>query len=411
MRIALVCQSYPPMISGAAIVVRRLAEGLAARGHHVLVLTASERGGWPSGPAYTTVSQSSLPAGSKLRVARLSSWPNPFRVGQRAVLFPGTAVQAELRAFQPDLIHSHDPTSLGLAAILAARALHRPLVLTLHQLPWFVAASLPRGLSALARPFESLLWDYYRWLARQAQRLITPSRTIAELVAARGAGQPVAISNGVEIERYTPAPAAPDEGEQLRRQYGLHPTLPVILHVGRLDADKRADLALQAAALALKAVPAQIVIVGDGTQRAALERQAADWGVAPVTRFTGYVAGLTAKSDDLPGLYRLASVFVTASEVEIQSSVALEAAASGVPVVAVRAGSMAEYVIDGRTGYLAPPRNVRALAERLVDLLQRPEHARRLGAAGRALAEQHAPALTLDAHEQLYRELLETRLV
>lgn len=90
---------------------------------------------------------------------------------------------------------------------------------------------------------------------------------------------------------------------------------------------------------------------------------------------------------------------------------ALEAAASGVPVVAVQAGSMAEYVIDGRTGYLAPPRDVRALAERLIYLLQQPEHARKLGAAGRALAEQHAPALTLDAHEQLYRELLEARLV
>lgn len=387
------------MISGAAIVVRRLAEGLAARGHHVLVLTASDRG-----PAYTTVS-SSRPAGSRLRLARLASWPNPFRVGQRAVFFLGAAVQAELRAFQPDLVHAHDPTSLGLAAILTARALRRPAALTLHQLPWFVAASLPHGLSALARPFESVLWDYYRWLARRVQGLITPSRTIAELVAARGVGQPVAISNGVEIEHYTPAPATPEEGERLRQRYGLHPTLPIILHVGRLDADKRADLALQAAALALKAVPAQIVIVGDGTQRAALERLAADWGVAPVTRFTGYL------SDDLPGLYRLASVFITASEVEIQSSVVLEAAASGVPVVAVRTGSMAEYVMDGRTGSLAPTRDVRALAERIVDLLQHPEHARRLGAAGRALAEQHTPALTLDAHERLYHELLESRLV
>ncbi|MDW8326041.1 MAG: glycosyltransferase [Anaerolineales bacterium] len=405
MRLALVCQSYPPMISGAALVARRLAEGLAARGHHVLVLAAGERGGRLSGPGYTTVSPASSPTGARLKVVRLPSWPNPFRVGQRAVLFPGPAMQVELRNFHPDLVHTHDPTSLGLAAILTAHNLRRPIVLTLHQLPWFVAASLPSGLSNLARPFESLLWDYYRWLARQVQRVITPSRTIAELVAARGAGRPVAISNGVELERFTPTPATPDESEQLRQRYGLHPALPVILHVGRLDMDKRADLALQAAALAVKAIPAQIVIAGDGTQRAALEQRAADWGVAPVTRFTGYL------SNDLPGLYRLASVFITASEVEIQSSVALEAAASGVPVVAVQAGSMAEYVIDGRTGYLAPPRDVRALAERLIYLLQQPEHARKLGAAGRALAEQHAPALTLDAHEQLYRELLEARLV
>ncbi len=400
MRIALACQSYPPMISGAAIVAQRLAEGLAARGHSVLVLAASDRG-----PHYTLTAGPSPTASAALRVVRLRSRPNPFRVGQRAVLFPGAAVQAELRAFQPDVLHSHDPTGVGLTAIRAAHTLRRPIALTLHQLPWFVAASLPRGLSAFVRPVEAALWAYYRWLAQQVQRLITPSQMIADLVAAHGAGRPIVISNGVEIERFTPAPAEPDEGERLRRRHGLHPTLPVILHVGRLDADKRADLALQAAALALKAVPGQIVIVGDGTQRAALAQRAAEWGVAPQTRFTGYLRA------DLPGLYRLASVFITASEVEIQSSVALEAAASGLPVVAVRASSMPEYVVDGRTGYLAPPRDVRALAERLVYLLQQPSHARALGAAGRALAEQHAPARTLDAHEQLYRQLSASRLV
>lgn len=400
MRLAFACQSYPPMISGAALVAQRLAEGLAARGHSVLVLAASERG-----KAYATFSSAPLSTSPRPKVARLQSWPNPFRVGQRAVLFPGAAVEAELRNFQPDLVHAHDPSGVGLAAILAARLLRTSAVLTLHQLPWFVSASLPLGLNVLGRPIESVLWRYYRWLAQQVDRLITPSRTIADIVRAQGVGQPVTISNGVDLERFTPTPTASDEGERLRRQYNLHPTLPIILHVGRLDADKRVDLALQAAALALKAVPAQVLLVGDGTQRAALEQQAAEWGIAASTRFTGYL------TDDLPGLYRLASVFITASEVEIQSSVALEAAASGLPVVAVRASSMPEFVMEGRTGYLASPQAVRALAERLVYLLQQPEHARQLGAAGRTLTEQHSPAHTLDAHERLYRELSKGRLV
>jgi glycosyltransferase involved in cell wall biosynthesis len=149
-------------------------------------------------------------------------------------------------------------------------------------------------------------------------------------------------------------------------------------------------------------VDAQLLIVGDGRQRAAVERLCASLGIAGQTRFTGYVP----VAGDLPGLYRLASVFVTASEVEIQSSVVMEAAAAGLPVVAVRASSMPEFVEDGRNGYLVPPRDVDALGERLAFLVDNPDHARALGRAGRALAEAHSPERTLEAHERVYRELV-----
>lgn len=396
-RLALVCQSYPPMISGASIVVGRLAEGLARRGHAVLVIAASDRG-----PGYVTE------AGG-LRVARLRSWHNPFRVGQRAVLFPRSAVAAELRAFRPDVVHAHDPVSVGLAGLLEARALGAPTVLTLHQLPWFVSAYLPVWAQGLGRWAEQALWAYSRWLARRVDALVAPSRTIADIVAARlaanGGGEqaraPLPISNGVDLERFTPEPAGPDEGPRLRQKYGLDPARPILLHVGRLDADKRADLVVRAAAAALRAVDAQLLVVGDGRERAAVERLAADLGLAGRARFTGYVP----VTGDLPGLYRLASVFVTASEVEIQSSVVMEAAAAGLPVVAVRASSMAEFVEDGRNGYLAPPRDVEALGAILARLIRDPEHARALGLAGRALAEAHSPERTLAAHEALYQRV------
>ncbi|MBL8045825.1 MAG: glycosyltransferase [Anaerolineales bacterium] len=383
MRIALICQAYPPMISGAAIVVHRLAEGLAQRGHHVLVIAASESG------QPTALNPS--PLIPNLQLTRLRSWPNPFRVGQRAVLFPRAAVQKALRDFAPSVVHAHDPVSVGLAGILAARQLKIPAALTIHQLPWFVAAYLPKFLGG---PVERLLWIYARWLNQQVQAAITPSQTIAAIVHAHGAGQPIAISNGVDLERFTPLRNTQHETEALLQKYGLGSALPIILHAGRLDADKRTGLALRAAA---RAGNAQLLVVGDGTQRRALEKLAAQLQLK--ARFTGYVR------DELPALFRLAQVFITASEVEIQSSVAMEAAASGLPIVAVRASSMAEFVQEGVTGYLVPPRDVNALAARLTEILSTPQLAQNMSHAARQFAETHSTARTLDAHEALYTQL------
>src|SRR5262245_45692997 len=127
MRIVYLTQSYPPMVSGAALVVQRFAEGMAGRGHSVLVLAASDRRS-----AY-------VEEHGCLRVFRLRSLYNPLRVGQRFLVWPQVTIADELRAFRPDILHWHDPSALSLAGLRAARRLHSGArrLLTVHQLPWF----------------------------------------------------------------------------------------------------------------------------------------------------------------------------------------------------------------------------------------------------------------------------------
>lgn len=131
MRILQICQSYPPMISGAALAAARLAEGLAAEGHDVLVIAASDRR-----EGYSTQN-------GRLRIERLPSRPNPARVNQRFLLWPQRAINRLVHAFNPDIIHLHEPLLLGICGLRAARSLNIPVVLTLHQLPWFVAKYTP----------------------------------------------------------------------------------------------------------------------------------------------------------------------------------------------------------------------------------------------------------------------------
>ena len=153
--------------------------------------------------------------------------------------------------------------------------------------------------------------------AAQFDRVVIPSQTIAEEVCAYIHCEPVVISNGIDLSRFSPFQDAPDEEECLCRKYGLDPAAPVLLHVGRLDADKNVELLIRAAAQALDLVEAQLVVAGHGKQRSALQGLCADLGISARTHFLGYID----QEGDLPSLYRMATVFATASEIEIQGTV------------------------------------------------------------------------------------------
>ena len=388
MKIAYISQPYPPMISGGGLVTQQLAKGIASRGHEVLVLAPSERG------------QAYADSTGSLKVVRLRSYPNPMRVGQCFSLWPRSEIASALQTFHPVVVHLCCLLNMGVCGALCARALGIPAVLTIHQLPWFVTTYLTT-LPGLRQGIEAVLWSYGRWLLRRCQAAVAPSHTIADMVSARGNPRPQVISNGVNLRLFTPQPAFAGEREALCEAHDLAPELPVILYVGRIDKDKQVDLVIRAAARTLRSVRAQLLVVGDGRERAAVMRLSERLGIGQLSRFPGFVTA----EGDLPGLYRLAAVFVAASEVEIQSSVVLEAMASSLPVITVRASSMPELVEDGMTGHLVAPHDVEAMAGRIASLLRDPSQAKAMGQAGRGKAENHSLDSSVKAHEHLYQSL------
>jgi len=110
--------------------------------------------------------------------------------------------------------------------------------------------------------------------------------------------------------------------------------------------------------------------------------------------------------DGLPDIYRIANLFVTASELETQGIVLLEAAASGLPIVATRATCIPEIVHEGLNGYLAEPGDICALGQAITYFLEDPDRARRMGKAGRALVGEHNIQITIDRYEKLYADLI-----
>ena len=386
MRIAYLTQSYLPMISGAALVTCQIAEAMARRGHKVLVIAASDQ------------SHPYLEHKQNLSIIRLRSYHNPLRVGQRFLLYPRREVMRALRVFRPDVIHTHDPLQMGLLGIEYAKRVHVPVTLTIHQLPWFVASYLPTFSKICV---ETLLWMYARWLSRQFTSIITPTETISGIVE-KVIGLPVnTIGYGLDFEVFHP-PLSSDAETATRQKWNLPPCVPLVLHVGRLDTDKHVDRVIAAAALSMARSDAHLLIVGDGVQKPALMKQCQSLGIADRTHFPGFIS----VQDGLPDIYRAASVFVTASEIETQGIVLLEAAATGLPIAAVRATCIPEIVQDGLNGYLAEPGDLHGLGNAVDLLLKHPRKAGQMGMAGRVLAEKHNLHSTFDLHEQFYRQMV-----
>lgn len=368
MRILLGADTFAPDVNGAARFAERLATGLAGRGHEVHVAAPS-----PTGSAGVE------PFGAAT-VHRVRSHRYPWHENFRVCLpwEAGPATAGILRRVRPDVVHvqAHFVVGRGLAAAAAATP-GTPLVATNHFMPenLFAHARVPERLRAAAARWA---WRDVRNVFGKADALTAPTPRAVELLTGATGLPAHAISCGIDAAAY--AGGTEVEG--------------TVLFVGRLDQEKRVDELLRAVA----GVPgARLEVVGDGTERAAWHRLAADLGITDRVVWHGFVS-----EEELVAAYRRCAVFCMPGVAELQSLVTLEAMAAGKPVVAADAMALPHLVRPGRNGWLFPPGDVEALTVRLAALLADAETRRRMGAASREIVAGHALHATLDRFEELY---------
>lgn len=186
------------------------------------------------------------------------------------------------------------------------------------------------------------------------------------------------IPNGVDTYRFR---SLPDSGLAVKAKLGIPPAAPVCGIVAALRPEKNHTLFLRAAALVAKQRPdSHFIIVGDGPERAKLERTAIEAGVAGSTHFVG-------SRSDIPQILSAFDVFSLTSHNEANPVSILEAMACEIPVVSTRVGSVAESVSEGCTGHLVAPGDADALAQHWLTLFSDRTSARSLGSAGRLAVE------------------------
>lgn len=268
-----------------------------------------------------------------------------------------------LRRFQPECIlvgHAHPQ-------LLAAAALTAP---TRY-------ATLAHGNDYLAaqRRWHRPAFNY---LLARSRPLLTVSYANSEQMRHLGLPKPLVVHPGTDPHRFTPP------------EHALPETRPILLTVGRLVPRKGIDIVLQALPQVLEVYPTLLYrIAGHGPDEQRLRALTAQLCLEHAVQFVGVVP-----PTQLPDLYRDAQIFVMPSREEQQQAsiegfgiTYLEASASGLPVVAGRSGGAVEAVRDGETGFLVNPHDPKALANKLICLLQDRRLRGQLGSCGRKWIE------------------------
>ncbi|MBC7441716.1 MAG: glycosyltransferase [Ramlibacter sp.] len=388
LRIALVCLHTSPGAEpgsgdagGMNVVVRHQAEALAAAGHTVEILTRRSS---------SELSDVQLTPGVTLRF--LDAGPaRPVPKGDHEGFID--AFRMRMAALGPyDIIHSHHWFS-GMAALPLARLRGIPHVQSFHS----IAADESTPLSAGERAESPGRMAGEAWLAQTSDAIVAISEAEADTVVRRLGGSPDRIAvvlPGVDGRLFRPtAPSA---------QAGLG----YAVVAARLQPLKGLDLAIEAIAAVPAELRPELVIAGDASSDYdgyidELRALAARHGIASGVRFIG-----PQSRGDLAGLLRGAQVVLVPSHSETYGLVALEAAASGVPVVAAAAGGLREAVVNGDTGVVLDSRDPGVWAEALAGILSNPAFARRLSVAARERAEHLDWPRSAEGLLAVYRSLV-----
>ncbi len=206
------------------------------------------------------------------------------------------------------------------------------------------------------------------------------------------------ISSGVDLARFAPREAV--DRAVLCARYKLAGEGPLMLYVGRVQADKSLDVLLRALALAAKPGGHQLIVAGRGDCLPALQKLARRLGLTQRVAFPGYVP-----STELPDLLASIDLFTMPSTVELESIATLEAMASGRPVLAANARALPELVSEGVNGLLFAPGDEADAARQMLSFMRQPERWPAMGAASRSIALGRGSAETYAQYEQLYREV------
>jgi glycosyltransferase involved in cell wall biosynthesis len=381
MKIALFRNTDTPHVGGVANSVSSLVSGMRERGHDCLVV-APEFPGQPE---------------SERGVVRIPSIRNFNGTDFSFKLPSGTLIGDSVRGFKPDVIHSHHPFLLGDAAIRMAHQWDLPLVFTHHTRYENYVHYVLKESDWLRRLAIELANEY----ANLCDRVIAPSRSIAELIAQRGVETPVTvIPTGIDLELFRTGDR--DEG---RRLAGLAKENFVIGHVGRLAPEKNLPFLFEAVcSYLLKHPDARFLVLGVGECLAELKARLGDSGLTAQVRFLGKMT-----PGELVNLYRAMDVFVFASKSETQGMVLAESMAAGVPVVALDASGVRDIVRDHENGLLlAEDSGTDAFARAIGELrgLQQTDAAQ-LGRAMDLTAREFSRDLCLGRIESVYFELIE----
>lgn len=387
MKIAYFSDNFYPELSGITDTILITGGELHKRGHQVMYV----------GPRYSpqdyALAKRHYPKTKEedsvdgMPFVRLPSVPLPLSpTGQSRFAFPFGDSFPALAKFNPDIIHTQSPYTVGWEAYKASKRFTAPLVGTNHTA---IEDFFPAG--GVMRKFDA-------WYYNHCDFVTAPYAALLERMRQKGFRRPGhAVPNPALINDYTPAdPALKQEIKESLKLDG-----PVLLYSGRIGTEKRIDVIIEAMPPLVKIFPTlTLVITGHGAAEGALRAQAKELGVLGHIKFTGFLPRV-----ELVRYYQAADVFVFMSTSDSQSISLMQAYATGIPAVCAAARGLPDYT-PAEAGFLVPPGDDVALAERVELLLTDDTQRTKMGEAAALYVQQFAPNKIADQWERVYSDAI-----
>ncbi|MHB1653351.1 MAG: glycosyltransferase family 4 protein [Desulfitobacteriaceae bacterium] len=352
MRVALFTDTFSPQVNGVTTTLNQLVQYWERAGIDFLV--------------FAPRSEEQSPDSDCIR--RVPSFPLPLYPECRVPLSRFRKIERQLQEFVPDIIHLVTPFTLGLVGRNLGLKYSIPLVASYHTnfdqyLDYYHLAI-----------FKKMSWAYIAWFHGVCERNFCPSSATKKVLEKYGIGDLEVWSRGIDTSQYSPD----FRSLRIRQTYGISKTKLLLLYVGRVAAEKDLDILLES----YRSLPADVaekvhlIVAGDGPFK--LKVNLRDY---PGVTWTGYLHGR-----ELVEAYASCDLFVFPSSTETFGNVVLEAMASGLPVVAVRAGGVVDIVSDMKTGVLCQARSIESFRDGISFLVNNGELRRQMADLARAEA-------------------------
>lgn len=411
MRIAIFTDTYVPDRNGASSSINQFTRLVADDGNEVIIFC-------PKAGRYHDVPYKNI------SVKRYQSITAPtYKDFKLALPFVWTAVR-DLKEFAPDVVHIQTPLGIGLMGIWATKILKMKHIQTYHTyIPDFLVYIKPKSLIGVSRitnlvssaklsrkiekddildeigesiGLKSLLEQiskereaeekknqtsklderfgrqYTRLVYNRADLVLTPSLAMKKLLKKQGVEPRIEVmSNGIDYDYF-----------KKKKNYSVQNR---IVNIGRLGFEKRVDITIQAFAVALKSNPKlRLDIYGDGPAKKSLHALAKSLGVYKSIKFWGAydIAKVSQKLCEYDCL-------ATASPIETEGIVLLEAMASGLPILGVRKLAVPDIIKDGKNGYLSNPSDIGGMATNMLKIMESAKVLEKLGKNALAVAKAH----------------------
>ncbi len=369
LRIAVLNYEYPPIGGGGGEVSKFLAEGYAARGHRVRVLTAR----WGDLPPLERV-------GENLEIERIFSFRRAVDrctpAEMTAFLLLGIPAALRLaRRWQPDVVHAHFALPVGPLAYAVQKRRGFPYVLTFH------GGDVPGHYPEETAAYFRLTMPLVRRVVAKAHRAVAVSHGLLALCEKSFATSNLdCIPNGVDVEVFRPDPEKPPVVEP-DAEGRLRPVR--VIFAGRFSPQKKLNRLIEAAKILRdRGITAfGIDLYGGGPTESELKMLTAREGLEGAVRFPGWVS-----REELGMVLGQSDLFVLPSDKEGMPIACLQAMAAGMAVVGSRTLGIEEVVEEEKTGLLIGIGDVKGLADSLERLITRRDELARMGREGRALA-------------------------